>query len=133
MKIYYDKDIDYAEIFYKKVANYAEDLSAGIMVFRSEDNDEIVGYSFENASVTVFNFEWLSSKEKVAFEIKRARENGGLTQEQVIKRLRGASGRQFQRAEAGENISLDVLDEIKLALPEADFSKVFTSSREKIA
>lgn len=126
MKIYYDSDIDYAEIFYKNVSNYGEDAGAGVTVFRAESNDQIVGYAFENASESIFSFANLSSKEKVAFEIKRARESSGLTQEQVINKLQNVSGRQFQRAEAGENISLDVLDEIKEALPEADFSKVFS-------
>lgn len=125
MNIYYDKDIDYAEIFYKKVANYGEDLSPGIVVFRSEDNDEIVGYAFERASLDVFEFKDIPTKLKVAFLLKATRERSGYTQEQVIKKLIHVSGRQYQRAEAGENISLDALDEIRLALPEADFSKVF--------
>lgn len=127
MKIYYDKDTDYAEFFFQKIANYGEDISDGIIVFKSEETDEIVGYAFENASKTIFDFKDLPTKAKVAFVLKVTRELGGYTQEQVIKRLSGASGRQYQRAEAGENISLDVLDEIRVALPEADFSKVFSS------
>lgn len=125
MNIYYDKDIDYAEIFYKKVANYGEDLSPGIVVFKSEENDEVVGYAFERASLDVFEFKDIPTKLKVAFLLKATRERSGYTQEQVIKKLIHVSGRQYQRAEAGENISLDALDEIRLALPEADFSKVF--------
>lgn len=125
MNIYYDKDIDYAEIFYKKVANYGEDLSPGIVVFKSEESDEVVGYAFERASLDVFEFKDIPTKLKVAFLLKATRERSGYTQEQVIKKLIHVSGRQYQRAEAGENISLDALDEIRLALPEADFSKVF--------
>lgn len=125
MNIYYDKDIDYVEIFYKKVANYGEDLSPGIVVFKSEEDDEVVGYAFERASLDVFEFKDIPTKLKVAFLLKATRERSGYTQEQVIKKLIHVSGRQYQRAEAGENISLDALDEIRLALPEADFSKVF--------
>lgn len=127
MNIYYDKDIDFAEIFFAKKANHGHDIGDGIVEFISEDTGEIVGYSFENASQAVLNFEKLPSRAKVAFILKLTRENRGYTQEQVIKKLSGASGRQYQRAEAGENISLDVLDEIRVALPEADFSKVFRS------
>lgn len=133
MNIYYDKDVDYAEIFFKKAVNYGEDLGEGILAFKSEDNDEIVGYAFENASLRVFDFKELPTRAKVAFLLKATRETGGYTQEQIIKRLTGASGRQYQRAEAGENISLDVLDEIKAAMPEADFSKVFHSKSNKSA
>lgn len=127
MNIYYDKDTDYAEFFFQKTANYGENISGEIIAFRSEKTDEIVGYAFENASKTVFDFKELPTKAKVAFLLKATRDLEGYTQEQVIKRLSGASGRQYQRAEAGENISLDVLDEIRIAFPEADFSKVFST------
>jgi hypothetical protein len=127
MPIYYDKEIDYAEIFFKKVSNYGEDISPGIVVFKSEDSDEIVGYAFAKASTDVFDFKDIPTKLKVAFLLKATRERSGYTQEQVIKKLIHVSGRQYQRAEAGENISLDALDEIRSALPEADFSKVFKS------
>ncbi len=133
MNIYYDKDIDYAEIFFKKCENYGEDIGNGVIVFKSEENGEVVGYGFESALTTVFNFKELPSKAKVAFLLKATRERNGYTQEQVIKRLDGTSGRQYQRAEAGENISLDVLDEIKEAMPEADFSKVFRRKENKTA
>ncbi len=133
MHIYYDKEIDYAEIFFEKCENYGEDIGGGIVVFKSEKNDEVVGYGFESALINVFNFQELPSRAKVAFLLKATRELNGYTQEQVIKKLNGTSGRQYQRAEAGENISLDVLDEIKEAMPEADFSKVFYSEENKTA
>ncbi len=133
MNIYYDKEIDYAEIFFKKCENYGEDVGNGVVVFKNEDDDDVVGYGFESALTSVFNFQELPSRAKVAFLLKATRELNGYTQEQVIKRLEGASGRQYQRAEAGENISLDVLDQIKVAMPEADFSKVFHQIENKIA
>lgn len=133
MNIYYDKDIDYAEIFFKKIENYGEDIAEGIIAFKSEDTDEIVGYAFEEASKTVFKFIDLQTRVKVAFLLKMTREIYGYTQEQVTKKLDGVSGRQYQRAEAGENISLDVIDDIREALPEADFSKVFGSQSKKVS
>lgn len=133
MNIYYDKDIDYAEIFFKKCENYGEDVGNGIILFKSEESDEVVGYGFDSALTRVFSFKDLPSRAKVAFLLKATRERNGYTQEQVIKKLDGASGRQYQRAEAGENISLDLLDEIKAAMPEADFSKVFNSKENKTA
>ena len=125
--IYYDKDIDYAEIIFKKVSSYGEDISPGIVVFKSEESDEIVGYAFAKASTEVFEYKEIPTKWKVAFLLKATRERTGYTQEQVIKKLFHVSGRQYQRAEAGENISLDVLDEIRAVLPEADFSKLLIS------
>lgn len=127
MNIYYDKDIDYVEIFFSAAANYGEDSVDGIVIFRSEDTDEVIGYGFEEASKKVFEFKDIPTKAKVAILLKITRENSGYTQEQVIKKLSKTSGRQYQRAEAGENISLDFLDDIRNALPEADFSKVFAS------
>ena len=133
MNIYYDKDIDYAEIFLKKCENYGEDAGNGVTIFKSEETDEIIGYGFESALTRVFAAEGLSSKAKLAFLLKATRECNGYTQEQVIKRLSNKSGRQYQRAEAGENISLDMLDEIQAALPEADFSKILPSKDKRTA
>jgi hypothetical protein len=39
---YYDKEIDYAEIFFKKCENYGEDVGNGVVVFKSEDDDDVV-------------------------------------------------------------------------------------------
>ncbi len=85
MNIYYDKDIDYAELFFKKCENYGEDIGGGIVVFKSEENNEIVGYGFESALTTVFSFQDLPSRAKVGFLLKATRERNGCTQEQGIK------------------------------------------------
>ena len=133
MNIYYDKDIDYVEIFFEKCENYGEDIGKGVVVFKSEFNDEIVGYGFESASKKVFESKELPTRAKVAFLLKITREGNGYTQEQIINKLQNASGRQYQRAEAGENITLDFIDEVRAALPEADFSKIFNSKNNKSA
>lgn len=125
MIIYYDKDIDYAEIFFEKSENYGEDIAEGIVAFKSEENNSIIGYAFEKASSLVFESKDLPTRAKLAFLLKMTREVYGYTQEQVTKKLKDVSGRQYQRAEAGENVSLDIIDDIRAALPEADFSKIF--------
>jgi DNA-binding XRE family transcriptional regulator len=125
MKIYYDKEIDYAEIFFNSNLNYGEDVQPGIIVFKDEDSDKIVGYAFENASRSILNFEDLPIRFKIAFILKKTRESEGYTQEQIAEKLLNVSERQYQRAEAGENITLDVLDQIMKVMPSADFSKVF--------
>ncbi len=48
MRITYDRDIDYMEIFFKKEANYADEMSEHVMVFKSEKTDKPVGYAFGN-------------------------------------------------------------------------------------
>ncbi len=133
MNIYYDKDIDYAEIFFEKAENYGEDIAEGIVVFKNKNTHEVIGYAFEEASKAVFQFQDLSTKTKVAFLLKMTREIHGYTQEQITKKLDGISGRQYQRAEAGENISLDIIDYIRSALPEADFSKIFEVHPKKVS
>jgi hypothetical protein len=74
VNIYYDKDIDYSEIFYKKVENYSEDIADSIIVFKSEENDEIFGCAFKDASAAVFKSHDLPARAKVAFLLKMTME-----------------------------------------------------------
>jgi len=49
MKIYYDEEGDFLEIFIKKgVPNYGEEIAPGITVFKEEDTDEIIGVGILN-------------------------------------------------------------------------------------
>ena len=41
-KLFYDSDLDYLEIFFKRSPNYGEDLNRNITVFKSENKDEII-------------------------------------------------------------------------------------------
>lgn len=124
MNISYDKDIDYMEIFFKKEANYGDNLNDLILVFKSEKNDQIVGYSFEKASETVFNSDFLSLNLKLAAALRIFRARNNLTQEEVAKRA-GMETRHYQRLESGEeNTTLNTLQKVTDALPEQDFSKI---------
>ncbi|MCC7405535.1 MAG: hypothetical protein IT288_14145 [Bdellovibrionales bacterium] len=125
MNIFYDVELDYAEIFFSRAPNYGDELMPGILAFKRESDNEVIGYAFDQASRSVFEFANLPTRAKVAFLLKFTREQKGYTQDDVIQQMSRGSGRQYQRAEAGENISLDFVDEIRRALPEADFSKVF--------
>ena len=43
MKIYYDEEGDYLEIFVKKgIPNYGEDIAPGVTIFKDEETDEIL-------------------------------------------------------------------------------------------
>lgn len=75
MKFYYDKDIDYVEVFFKQTPNYGVEISEEVVQFRSESDDTVVGYSFENASLSVKESELLA--ETVKEEFKRFLEKGG--------------------------------------------------------
>lgn len=75
MKFYYDKDIDYVEVFFKQTPNYGVEISEEVVQFRSENDDTVVGYSFENASESVKESELLTEEVKVEF--KRFLEKGG--------------------------------------------------------
>lgn len=58
MKIYYDEEGDYLEIFIKKGApNYGEDIASGITIFRDEKTDEIIGIGILNFRKKARNFE----------------------------------------------------------------------------
>ena len=50
MKIYYDEEADYLEIFFGEPReDYGEDVSEDVVVFKYEDNNELYG-------IGIFNF-----------------------------------------------------------------------------
>lgn len=129
MTIFYDLDLDYAEIFFKKEANYGENLSDAIMAFRSEKNDKVVGYGFENASRTVFENDLISSSVKLAALLKIVRAEGSLTQEQAAEKIGDLTLRHYQRLESGEeNPTLGTIENIRAAFPSTDFSLILKPS-----
>ena len=67
MKVYFDEEIDYAEIFFREGRNYGVNISDEITQFRSEDTEEVIGYSFENASETVFECKMIDENTKEEF------------------------------------------------------------------
>jgi DNA-binding XRE family transcriptional regulator len=126
MKITYDRDIDYMEIFFSKEANYGDELSEHVMEFKSEKTDKTIGYAFEAASKTVFQSDFLHLTTKLAALLKIVRTVEDLTQEEAAKRIGDITLRHYQRLEAGEDTTLDMLEKITAAFPEQDFSKMLS-------
>lgn len=57
MKIYYDEEGDYLEIFVKKGApSYGEDIASGITIFKDEETDEVIGMGILNFRKKARNF-----------------------------------------------------------------------------
>ena len=60
MKIYYDEEGDYLEIFVKKgIPNYGEDIAPGVTIFKDEETDEIIGIGILNFRKKARNFDEL--------------------------------------------------------------------------
>ena len=128
MKISYDKDIDYMEIFIEKAENYGESLDDATTVFKSEKNDEVVGFGFENATKSVFESSVLHLTTKLAAMLKIVRAINDLTQEEAAIRIGNITLRHYQRLEAGEDTTLETLERITQAFPNHDFSRIFKKS-----
>ncbi len=124
MRITYDHDIDYMEIFFSKEANYGDELSRHVMAFKSEKTDKTVGYAFESANETVFQSDFLHVTTKLAALLKIVRAVEGLTQEGAAKKIGDITMRHYQRLEAGEDTTLEMLERISQAFPMHDFSKI---------
>lgn len=129
MNISYDKDTDYMEIFFKKEANYGDNLNDEIMVFKSEATDEVVGYAFEHASRSVFEVDFLHLTSKLAAYLRMIRASEDLTQDEVAMIIGAITLRHYQRLEAGEDTTLEMLEKISLAFPKYDFSKILKGKR----
>ncbi|MCM0604693.1 MAG: helix-turn-helix transcriptional regulator [Xanthomonadaceae bacterium] len=125
MNIFYDSDRDYAEVFFKKTANYGEELNHQITAFKSEKTNKIVGYGFEDASRSLFEFGALTPAVKLATLLRILRAKEGLTQEQAAKKIGNITFRHYQRLESGEeNPTLETIAGMMAAFPNADFSVI---------
>jgi DNA-binding XRE family transcriptional regulator len=132
MNVYYDEDLDYLEIFFKKTPNYGDQLSDHIVEFKADSNDKVVGYGIEEASKTLNKVAFLSAPLKLAALLKIARSRAHLTQEESAHKIGKLSLRHYQRIEAGEeNPTLLLLDAIVNAFPETDFSLVLKKNQKK--
>ncbi len=131
MNIMYDQDLDYLEVIFEKTANYGESLTDDITVFKSEKNDKLVGYSFERASRTAFEFDGLNANAKLACLLRIVRAKEGLTQEQAADRVGHLTMRHYQRLESGEeNTTLEMVEGIARAFPKWDFSIVLKGKKK---
>jgi len=125
MTIFYDKDRDYAEVFFRKDENYGEEISSVLTVFKSEKSDKIVGYAFEEASRSLFESDVLSPSVKLAALLKMIRAREELTQEAAAEKIGEIALRHYQRLEAGEdNPTLSTVENLMKAFPQYDFSQI---------
>ncbi len=126
MYIYYDKNNDYLEFFFENTANYgeADETNDNIIIFRSEKNDTVVGYAFENASLEIIRFNKLDTIDKLAILLKISRIRRNFSQEDVAKNLH-ISVRHYQRLERGQDTTISLLADISVLFPETDFGSLF--------
>jgi DNA-binding XRE family transcriptional regulator len=129
MTIFYDRDRDYAEIFFERDENYGEEVNSLLTVFKSEKNDKVVGYGFEEASHSLFKSDLLSPSVKLAALLKMIRAMEELTQEKASERIGDITLRHYQRLEAGEdNPTLSTIERLIKAFPKYDFSQILKHS-----
>jgi len=125
MRIFYDGERDYIEIFFKKTENYGEEFNDSITIFKSEKNDKVVGYGFEDASKTLFEHDLLSPSLKLAALLRITRTKEDLTQEKAAEKIGDITFRHYQRLESGEeNPTLGTIESMMTAFPNTDFSVI---------
>lgn len=131
MNVRYDSDLDYLEVFMKSAPNFEEPLKGhkGVSVFKSEKNDEIVGYAFDHASYAIDGFSEFDPIEKLAILLKITRTSKGWSQEETAEKL-GISLRHYQRLESGQDTTLSQLQTIMTVFPEVNFSSIFNGSKK---
>ena len=123
MKMYFDCDLDYLEVFFEMTENYAHQISDEISEFLAESDDRVVGYAFDNSSL-VFEFDEFTSSQKLAVLLFVSRKHFALTQIQMADKLE-LDIRQYQRLESGENnTTLKSIDQVRTHLPDIDFSVI---------
>jgi len=123
--------LDYETFRFQKTANYGESLTDDITVFKSEKSDKIVGYGFERASRTAFEFDGLNANIKLACLLRIVRAKEGFTQEQAAEKIGHLTMRHYQRLESGEeNTTLETVEAIAKALPKWDFSVVLKGKKK---
>ena len=125
MTILYDQDRDYAEVFFRKEENYGDEISVVLTVFKSEKNDKIVGYAFEDASRSLFESDVLSPSVKLAALLKMIRAKEELTQDAAAEKIGEITLRHYQRLEAGEdNPTISTVENLMKAFPQYDFAQI---------
>ena len=126
MYIYYDKDLDYAEVFFKKEDNYLAPFETNDQIgeFRSSKDDSIIGYSIENLSENFDSLDFFTPYQKLSIVIKKYRIQKGKTQQEVADEL-GMKLLPYQRLESGENNpTLKTILKVKEMFPEIDLNQI---------
>ena len=127
LKLFYDPDISYLEIFFKKTPNYGIDLNSTIIEFRSELNDEIVGYGIHRPDKAIPSLTFIPPKVKIAVICFMRRKEKGLSEKEVAAKL-GMSYRTYQRIEEGQISKIDDLLKISKFISNLDFSQLLKVS-----
>ena len=126
MYIYYDKDIDYVEIFFKKEKNFLSPLKANeqIAEFISEKSNNVIGYAIENLNENFDSLDFLTPYQKLSIVIKKYRIQKGKTQQEVADEM-GIKLLPYQRLESGKNNpTLKTLIKVKEIFPEIKLDKI---------
>ena len=126
MYIYYDKDLDYVEVFFKKEKNYLipSDSNEQIGEFLSEKDDTVIGYAIENLNENFEELTFLTPYQKLSIIIKKYRIQKGKTQQEVADEI-GIKLLPYQRLESGENNpTLKTLLKVKAIFPEIKLDKI---------
>lgn len=126
MYIYYDKDLDYVEIFFKKEENYLAPFEANDQIgeFRSNKNDAVIGYSIENLKANFDSLTFLTPYQKLSIVIKKYRIQNGKSQQEMANEL-GMKLLPYQRLESGENNpTLKTILKVKEIFPDIDLNKI---------
>jgi DNA-binding XRE family transcriptional regulator len=126
MYIYYDKDLDYVEIFFKKEDNYLAPFEANDQIgeFRSNKNDAVIGYSIEDLNANFDSLTFLTPYQKLSIVIKKYRIQKGKTQQEMADEL-GMKLLPYQRLESGENNpTFKTILKVKEIFPDIDLNKI---------
>jgi len=126
MYIYYDKDLDYVEVFFKKGDNYLSPFDANEQIgeFRSEKDDSIMGYSIESLTENFDQLYFLTPNQKLSIVIKKYRIQLGKTQQEVADEM-GIKLLPYQRLESGKNNpTLKTLVKVKEMFPQIELDKI---------
>ena len=126
MYIYYDKDLDYVELFFTKKKNYLSPFSTNedLGEFRSDKNDKVIGYSIENLKDNFDKLSFLTPQQKLSLVIKKYRILHGKTQQEIADKM-GIRLLPYQRLESGENNpTLKTLIKVKEVFPEINLDKI---------
>lgn len=126
MYIYYDKDLDSVEVFFKKEENYLSPLESNdeIGEFRSVKNDSVIGYFVEDLNKNFDSLDFLTAYQKLSIVIKKYRLQVGKTQQEVADEM-GIKLLPYQRLESGENNpTLKTLIKVKEVFPDIKLDKI---------
>ena len=126
-KLFYDSDLDYLEIFFKRSPNYGEDLNRNITIFKSESKGEIIGYGIYRPGKTILSFSELQIKDKIGVLCFLHRRKMALTEKEFAAKI-GINYRTYQRIEEGKISKIDDLIKIMKILKERDLSKIIKAS-----